>query len=308
MNAIRIEQLSKSFGPTTVLNAVDLSIDEGEFYALMGPNGSGKTTLASIIAAVRRPDSGRVTVYDKPPHQAKDLIGYVPQNNFSSPKLSVRENLTYFARLLDIPNRNIDRLVSEILEMVGLSQDADKRAAKLSGGMRKRLEVATAFFPGIRILILDEPTTGLDPGARRNFFNLITQIKQQATTVFLITHLGSDAELASRVGLINEGRIIAEGDPDHLRTKYNLEDVIIVETAVRNDDIAESLRELSLDRKLVSDDDGYRIYSRDGGKTLAQVASHLDRIGQRARRLEMTRPSLEDVFFALTDKKLREEE
>jgi len=306
MNAIYVENLTKRFGDKEVLKGLSLRIAEGEFYALMGPNGSGKTTLASIITSIRKPTSGSVEIYGRQPEEAKELIGYVPQENFSAPKLTARENLTYFARLLNYPAVKTKTLVAEMLAKIGLAGDADKRVEKFSGGMRKRLEAATALFPGVKILILDEPTTGLDPAARRNFFSLITEIKDKKTTILLITHLGSDAELASRVGLIDNGRIIAQDEPETLIRNHGLEDVITVETAVKSDHIVDTLKELSIDRRLLETEEGYRIYSRDGGKVLAQVARSLEHAGYKVMRLEMTRPSLEDVFFRLTEKAMSE--
>ena len=306
MNAINVENLSKCFGEKEVLKGLSLKIVEGEFYALMGPNGSGKTTLASIIASVRQPTSGSVAIYGSQPREAKKFIGYVPQENFSARKLTARENLSYFARLLDYPAGDAKKLVDELLDKIGLSRDADKRVEKFSGGMRKRLEVATALFPGVRILILDEPTTGLDPGARRNFLSLITEIRDKKTTILLITHLGSDAELASRVGLIDNGTIVAEDKPEALKRAHGLEDVITIETTMKSDRIVNMLKELSINQRLLETEEGYRIYSRDGGKVLADVSRRLDRAGYKVTRLEMTRPSLDDVFFKLTEKTLSE--
>ena len=218
MDAVTVEKLTKKYGDNEVLKGVNLKIAEGEFYALMGPNGSGKTTLASIIVSVRFPTSGKIEIYGKKPENAKELIGYVPQESFSSPILTGKENLMYFAGLLGYSKNTSEKTVNELLKKIGLSEDANKRVSDYSGGMRKRLEVATALFPGIKILILDEPTTGLDPSARRKFLGLIQELRKEKTTVLLITHIGADAELASRVGLIDEGKIIAEDEPERLKT------------------------------------------------------------------------------------------
>jgi ABC-type multidrug transport system ATPase subunit len=189
MYAISIESLTKEYGDNEVLKGVDLKIEEGAFYALMGPNGSGKTTLASIIASVRSPTSGKIEIYGKKPDKAKEFIGYVPQENFSSPMLTGKENLLYFAGLLGYSKGQSEELANELLNKIGLSEDADKRVSEYSGGMRKRLEVATVLFPGTRILILDEPTTGLDPSARRKFLGSINELKGEKTTILLITHI-----------------------------------------------------------------------------------------------------------------------
>jgi len=304
--AVHVENLVKTYGSRRVLDGVNLNVSEGEFYALMGPNGSGKTTLASIIAAVKIPDSGIVEVYGNKPAQAKESIGYVPQENFSSPKLSGRENLMYFASLLGYSRNKANQLVADMLKRVGLSEEADKRVAKYSGGMRKRLEVATAIFPGIKVLILDEPTTGLDPAARRSFFGMVQEIMDKKTSIILITHIGSDAELASRVGLIDNGRIIAEGTPDELKRKYAVEDVITVETAVNTVEVISILKGFSIDGRVAESETGYKVFSRNGDRVLADVVRRLDQAGHKVLRIEMARPTLEDVFFRLTERSMQE--
>jgi ABC-2 type transport system ATP-binding protein len=305
--AVHVENLVKTYGSRRVLDGVNLDVPEGQFYALMGPNGSGKTTLASIIAAVRTQDSGIVELYGSKPAQAKEFIGYVPQENFSSPKLSGKENLIYFASLLGYSRSQADRLVTGMLKSVGLSEEADKRVVKYSGGMRKRLEVATATFPDIKVLILDEPTTGLDPAARRAFFDMVQEIMNKKATIILITHIGSDAELASKVGLIDNGRMIAEGTPDELKRKHAIEDVITVETTVKTDSVIPVLSNFSINGKVAESGAGYRIYSQNGDRILADVVRSLDQAGYKVTRIEMARPTLEDVFFRLTERSLQEE-
>jgi ABC-2 type transport system ATP-binding protein len=306
MLAVHLENLIKTYSGRHVLDGVNLDVAGGEFYALMGPNGSGKTTLASIIAAVRTQDTGIVEVYGKSPSHAKGFIGYVPQENFSSPKLSGKENLVYFANLLGYSRSQANKLATEVLKNVGLSEEADKRVAKYSGGMRKRLEVATAIFPGLKVLILDEPTTGLDPAARRSFFSMIQQIMDKKATIILITHIGSDAELASRVGLIDNGRMIAEGTPDELKRQHAVEDVITVETAAKNDSVLSVLKDFSIDGRVGESEAGYKIYSQNGDRVLADVVRILDQAGHKVMRIEMARPTLEDVFFRLTERHLQE--
>jgi len=283
-----------------------LKIAEGEFYALMGPNGSGKTTLASIIASARSPTSGKIEVYGKKPENAKKLIGYVPQENFSSPILTGRENLMYFAGLLGYPKSAAQKTVNAMLNKIGLTEDADKRVADYSGGMRKRLEVATALFPDVKILILDEPTTGLDPSARRKFLGLIQELRREKTTVLLITHIGADAELASRVGLIDEGEIIAEDEPEKLKKASGLKDVMNIETATKSEEVAKTLSRFSEKKKVLETDVGYRVFCKDVEEAAPEIVRSLDAIGCKATKIETERPSLEDVFFRLTEKMVRE--
>lgn len=305
MDAIFIENLTKKYGENNVLKGVNLRVKGGEFYALMGPNGSGKTTLVSIIASVSLPTSGKVEIYGGELEKAKGLIGYVPQENFSSPLLTGKENLMYFARLRGFSTREAKKIVENVLEKMGLSENSKKKISNYSGGMRKRLEVATGLFPGTKILILDEPTTGLDPSARRNFYGLIKEINGEGTTILLITHIGEDAELASRVGLIDEGEIVAEDEPERLKKLSGLKNVVNIETVIKNDQIANTLEKFSEGKKLLETESGYRIYCETPEEAIPTIVRSLDKIGCKTRQIEATRPSLEDVFFRLTEKSLR---
>jgi ABC-2 type transport system ATP-binding protein len=306
VHSIYIKDLKKSYGNQKVLDGVDLVVEEGEFYALMGPNGSGKSTLSSIMASVTKFDSGTLEICGKKPEQARHMIAYIPQENFSVPQLSGRENLLYFARILGNNGSDALALISQMLEKVGLTQDADKQFSHYSGGMKKRLELATALFPGIRVLILDEPTTGLDPAARRDFFVLLRNIKHDQTSIFLITHLGSDAEAASRVGLIHKGKIIAEGTPATLRTQYAPEETITIETPTQSSDCESLLKAFSDGQKVARLQTGYRIYARDGGQVLPKVVKALNQAGISVNRTEVAKPTLEDVFFKLTEHPMQE--
>jgi ABC-2 type transport system ATP-binding protein len=306
MYAISVENLTKKYGEKDVLKDVTVKIAEGEFYALMGPNGSGKTTLASIMASVRLPTSGKIEVFGKPPETAKNVIGYVPQENFSSSMLTGKENLLYFAGLLGYSKRVAERIVDELLHRVGLSDDADKRVTAYSGGMRKRLEVATVLFPGMKLLILDEPTTGLDPSARRKFLGMLQELRGEKTTILLITHIGADAELASRVGLMDDGEIIAEDDPESLKKASGLETVINIETTVKSDKVVAVLREFSERQIVLETDVGYRVFCPDVDEATPKIVRSLDAIGCSVTKIEGETPSLEDVFFQLTEKPVSE--
>jgi ABC-2 type transport system ATP-binding protein len=306
MEAVTIKNVTKVYDSTKVLKGVNLTINQGEFYSLMGPNGSGKTTLVSIIASIRSPTSGTVEIFGKSPGETKKSIGYVPQENFSSPTLTGKENLMYFARVLGYKKSEAHTITNDLLNKVGLSAEADKRVSHYSGGMRKKLEVATAFFPGVNLLILDEPTTGLDPSARRTFFGLLDELKDERTTVLLVTHIGADAELASRVGLIDKGVIIAEGDPETLKDESGLENAVTVETVVKSGKVTDILKKFG--EPVMETDTGYRIHCKNAEEIIPDMVRSLDSVNVKVTRLEMTKPSLEDVFFNLTGKPVGVEE
>ena len=304
--AVFAENVTKKYEKQEVLREVNLKIGRGEFYALMGPNGSGKTTLASILASVKSPDSGKIMIFGEKPEDAKKITGYVPQENFSSPILTGKENLMYFAELLGYSKKEAADIVQELLNKVGLLEDADKRVSQYSGGMRKRLEVATILFPGLKLLILDEPTTGLDPSARRKFLGLIQELRNEKTTILLITHIGADADLASRVGLIDRGVIIAEDQPEKLKKNSGLENVVNIETSFKNEQVSSLLSKFSEKMNVLETETGYKVFTENVEKVTPRIVRSLDQIGCKVTKIETTQPSLEDVFFKLTERKVRE--
>ncbi len=306
MYSICTENLIKRYGNKDVLKGVNLRIREGEFYALMGPNGSGKTTLVSILAGVKAATSGKVEIYGETPDKARRLIGYIPQRNFSCPDLTGRENLIYFTMLYGYSKKQAENITEELLRKVELLEEADKKAILYSGGMRKKLEIATALLPGMKIFILDEPTTGLDPAARRNFFGLLRSIKDDKTTILLITHIGTDAELASRIGLLNKGKIVAEGTAEELKSASGLKSVINIETLIKSKEIADALKRFSKDSKVLETDEGYRVYCDDINKTIPEIIRFLGELGCKVTHIEAVEPSLEDVFFKMTGENIKE--
>jgi ABC-2 type transport system ATP-binding protein len=304
--AVLTQNVTKEYGKQQVLKKINLRISRGEFYALMGPNGSGKTTLASILASVKSASSGKIEIFGKKPEAAKKITGYVPQENFSSPLLTGKENLMYFAGLLGYSKTKAIEIVEGLLKKVELWEDANKRVSNYSGGMRKRLEVATILFPGLKLLILDEPTTGLDPSARRKFLGLVQELRNEDTAILLITHIGADADLASRVGLIDKGVIIAEDEPEQLKRNSGLQNVVNIETSIKSNKVAYLLSKFSEKMKVMETETGYRVLTEDVEKATPKIVRSLDEIGCKVTKIETERPSLEDVFFKLTDRAVSE--
>ena len=304
--AVLAQDVTKEYGKKEVLKEVNLRIKKGEFYALMGPNGSGKTTLASILASVKFPTRGKIEIFGKKPEDAKKITGYVPQENFSSPLLTGKENLLYFAGLMGYSKKEAAAIVDGLLKKVGLWEDANKRVHYYSGGMRKRLEVATILFPNLKLLILDEPTTGLDPSARRKFLGLIQGLRNEETTILLITHIGADADIASKVGLMDKGSIIAEDQPEKLKKNSSLGNVVNIETSIKNERVASLLSKFSEKLRVLETETGYRVFAEDVEEAIPRMVRSLDKVGCKVIRIESVKPSLEDVFFKLTERKVRD--
>lgn len=188
---------------------------------------------------------------------------------------------------------------------MGLSNDSNKLVSHYSGGMRKRLEVATALMPEVKVIILDEPTTGFDPLVRREFLGILKDINQDGTTILLVKHIGEDAEIANIVGFINKGQIIAYGSPEELKQKYSQQNIINIETSIKHIKIIQILQEFNTIGSLLETNVGYKIYCDQPGKIIPLILKKLDTVDCKTTKIEIIPPTLEDVFYFQTKKFLR---
>lgn len=234
-DAIRCQELSRSFGPVRAVNAVSFEVAAGEIFGLLGPNGAGKTTTIRVLVTLLRPDAGSATVFGhnvtRQAMSVRRLLGYVPQQLSADAALTGWENVLLFARLYDLPRRERRERIEEALQLMGLNDARDRLVATYSGGMVRRLELAQALVNRPRLLILDEPTIGLDPIARGDVWERVEALRREAgTTVLLTTHYMEEADqLCDRVALMHEGRLRALGTPATLKAEIGpratLEDV-----------------------------------------------------------------------------------
>ena len=234
MNIVTARGLIKYFGDVKAVNDVAFDIAAGECFGFLGPNGAGKTTVMRIISCFMPPTAGKVTVFGmdvtEHPSEIKSRLGVMPQDNNLDPDLSVFENLIVYARYFDIRKKDAIRLARSLLEFVGLQDKAGVKIEQLSGGMKHRLLLARSLINNPELLILDEPTTGLDPHSRRAVWDKLNHLKFQNTTLLLTTHYMEEAEkLCDRVAIMDSGRIVAVDTPSNLMAKHggNLEDVYL---------------------------------------------------------------------------------
>ena len=298
---ITVEGLQKSYGQLEAVRGVDLEVRRGEIFAFLGPNGAGKTTTVEILEGYRERDAGNVSVLGEDPVHAgqswRERIGTVLQECRMEPVLTVRETLSLYAGYYREP-----RDVAETIALVGLSQSGDMRAGNLSGGQQRRLDVALALVGDPELLFLDEPTTGFDPSARRQAWEVIASLRDLGKTVFLTTHYMEEAQyLADRVAIIRAGRIVAEGVPAQLGGRADAATTIRFQAPVGFDPAA-----------IPSDIGPVASRSQDGGATKLEIVTHepvpalnaltgwaLERGVDLAGR-EVSRPTLEDVYLELT--------
>lgn len=237
MNVITAENLTKDYGPFRAVDSIDFEIARGECFGFLGPNGAGKTTVMKIIYCFTPPTSGTVKVLSmdvtEKPSEVKRRLGVMPQDDNLDPDLTVFENLVVYSRYYDIPKRAASPRAWELLDYVDLREKARSAIRDLSGGMKHRLLLARALVHGPEILILDEPTTGLDPHSRRSVWDLLEDLKSKGTTLLITTHYMEEAErLCDRVAIMDSGRIITIDAPSMLTRTYggNLEAVYLTLT------------------------------------------------------------------------------
>jgi len=304
---LEVVDVWKRFDDKDVIRGVSFTVSKGETFVLMGPNGSGKTTLASIIAGVLRPNRGSVKIRGldivKEWTKSKENISYLPQSPSVFPYLTGLENLMFYGRVYGIPKDEIKIKIPKLLRLVGLVGHENKLVRDYSGGMQRKLEIATTLLSDSEILILDEPTTGLDPVSRNEIRLLLSRFKKEEKTLILVTHLAEDAEaLGDRLAFMVDGKIIAKGSPTELKSKCNNLSVLRIKTPIIRNELYNELRRRSYKSLITKQEYGYKIFV---------PISRSDEVINSIRRLQDLDVSvvnedmtLEDVFMILTERSL----
>ncbi|SFB44061.1 ABC-2 type transport system ATP-binding protein [Cohnella sp. OV330] len=218
-DAIKLEGVSRSFGDRTILKEISLRIRRGELFGLLGPSGSGKTTLIKLMTGIDAADGGRITVLDYrvPSLPLLGKIGYMAQSDALYGELTAKENLMFFGAMFELRGARLAERIADALATVGLSQDAGKLVSRFSGGMKRRLSLAVALLHEPELLILDEPTVGIDPALRVSIWASLLALRERGTTILLTTHVMDEAERCDRIGLIRDGSLTAVGSPADLK-------------------------------------------------------------------------------------------
>jgi ABC-2 type transport system ATP-binding protein len=240
-SAVVIENLTKEYGDVRAVDGLSLSIQSGEIFGLLGPNGSGKTTTINCLCGLLKPTNGTIRVggfnAETEGSDVRRILGVSPQETAVYRHLTGRENVALFGALCSVPKRRLNTRVDLVMEKVGLLEEAGRRVGTYSGGMKRRVSIAMALVHDPSIVLLDEPTVGMDPQARRAIWDFLVELKDEGKTIVLTTHYMEEAEeLCDRVGIIDHGRLIALGSPAELNEKYqarDLEDVFIKITGRR---------------------------------------------------------------------------
>jgi ABC-2 type transport system ATP-binding protein len=302
--------LSRSFGSRVAVDDVSFTIGRGERFGLLGPNGAGKTTTISMICGLIVPDHGSVCVegFASTDVEAKRLVGYVPQEIALYPTLTARENLRFFAVMYGVARRRISARLDDVLELVGLAERANDRVGSFSGGMKRRLNIGVALLHEPSLLVLDEPTAGVDPQSRHSILSTIRDLSvQSGVSVLYTTHYMEEAQrLCDRIAVLDEGRKIAEGTYDELVALGGENSRLRFATATTPLGFGAELWALPGVVTVAQVDDGYEMVVGEPGAVFPHLLALANACGVVITKVTLTEPDLEAVFLHLTGKALRD--
>jgi ABC-2 type transport system ATP-binding protein len=306
-----VDGLVRRFGDLTAVDGVSFHIGRAETYGLLGPNGAGKTTTISMVAGLIAADAGTVTVAGERmgPNEVspKRHIGLVPQEIAVYPELTARENLTFFGRLQGLVGSVLNTRVAEVIELIGLTERAKDLTKEFSGGMKRRLNIGIGLLHQPTLLILDEPTVGVDPQSRNQILESVEQLSVEGMAVLYTTHYMEEAErLCDRIGIIDSGRLQAEGTRDELIRLTAGADHIRLEGSGNTSGAADALRAIPAVQRVDGDRHTLQLTVTDAPTAVAQIVTSATGAGMSLADVQITRPDLESVFLHLTGKALRD--
>jgi ABC-2 type transport system ATP-binding protein len=314
-DAMAVEKIVKRYGDFEAVKGVSFSVAEGEIFGLLGPNGAGKSTLIRMMTTLIPVTSGRALVagYDvtKDPDAVRRLIGVIPQALTSDPDLTVEENLLIYAKLYSVPRAQREKNIAEVLEAVDLTKWRSAPTKTLSGGMRRRLEIARGLVHDPRIFFLDEPTTGLDPVSRIAVWEMLNKLKNSRNlTMLLTTHYMEEADkLCDRIAIVDHGNLVALGTPTELKNSVAGANVVEVRFDREDEQWKDRLTGLEGVTSVQPESAGfYRVITKSGSKTTMQLVEMAAELGETLTSLSVQNTTLDDVFVHYTGRQLRDEQ
>jgi len=300
-----IKQLSKKYGKKTALEGITFSVPEGTCFGLLGPNGAGKSTTMKILTGIVEADQGTAIILGMNSNEnrlaIKQQVGYVPQSITLYEDLNAYDNLLFFGQMYGVKGSQLKERITRVLIQTGLLDRAKDKVKEYSGGMKRRINIAAALLHDPKILILDEPTVGIDPQSRNHIFDMIRSLKEEGVTIIYSTHYMEEVEaLCDEIAIIDNGKIIIQGNLKELLEQHSDKSIFI------DTDQIEILKQLPNVNKVSSKDDGWMIESDQPIALLQDILATCTEQGIEIRELEMMRPTLESVFLSLTGTSLRD--
>lgn len=307
---IDIKNLHKSFGKIQAVKGIDLTIEKGEFFGLLGPNGAGKTTTINILSTILKPDSGEVSIngfnLTRDAARCKQSIGIVPQELALYEELTAKENLVFWGSFYNISKREASERAEEMLKIFELQDRKNSLIKTFSGGMKRRINIAAAMLHRPEILLMDEPTVGVDPQSRHKIYDVLAEFSKQGITIIYTTHYMDEVEkLCNRIGIIDHGEIIARGTLDELRKITGTGDNIVIRFDKKNEEALEKMK-AEFGEKIHIFDDRLVFHAENVSRELPELIERCTQYCESLQHIAIEQASLETVFLKLTGRKLRE--
>lgn len=308
---VEIKNLVKRYNDFLAVDNLNISIKEGEIFGLLGPNGAGKTTTVNAMLGLTKKDSGEIRIFDmdfeKNEKDIKRNIGIVPQDIAIIDGLTAYENVEYFARLFGIKGSKLRERVDEALEFTGLADKKKEYPSKYSGGMKRRLNIACAIAHHPKLIIMDEPTVGIDPQSRNHILESVKELNRMGSTIVYISHYMEEIEqLCTRIAIIDHGKVIASGTNDELKSLIAFEDIISLKLSSVNYTMVDNIKHIYGVNECIVEGDNMKIISQKNSKNLNRIIEIINNTESEIISINVERPTLERVFLTLTGRNLRD--
>ena len=312
MGIIQLKDVTKRYDDKLAVDNISLDIEEGELFGLLGPNGAGKSTLISMICGLTKLDKGDITINGSSiktnPIAAKQNIGLVPQEIALYENISAIDNLKFWGKMYSLKGNLLKERIEEVLEATGLKDRRKEKVSKFSGGMKRRLNIACAVMHYPKIVIMDEPTVGIDPQSRNNILEFTKGLnKKHGSTLIYTSHYMEEVEaLCSKVCILDEGKVIAKGDQDHIKRMIMNEERVEITISEYKPEIDLILKKLNSVREVVYKDSKLTVIMQDTQRSIQQIIEVLIKAEIGISDISIKKPTLETVFLSLTGKALRD--
>ena len=309
MNMLEIKNIYKEYENNVAVDGINLQIKKGEIFGILGPNGAGKSTLISMICGLIKKTSGEI-IYEggeKSIRKWKENIGIVPQDFALYWDLTAEENIRFFCSLYGFKGKELKKRTDRVLEFVGLTDVRKKKASTFSGGMKRRLNIGCAIAHSPKLIIMDEPTVGIDPQSRNHVLESVLKLRDEGATIIYTSHYMQEVDdICDRIAIVDKGKVIAQGNSDELKALVGDKNIFNVDVAKKVDGLEDKLMEITGIEKVVYLDGHYKIHTLKSSNLIAKTVEVITDNKGQIINIANEQPSLEMVFLALTGKKLRE--
>ena len=309
MKMLEIKKISKEYGDMIAVNDIDLEINKGEIFGILGPNGAGKSTLIGMICGLIKRTSGEIIYEEKETdtRRFKENIGIVPQDFALYWDLTAEENIEFFCSLYGFRGKDLKTRVNKVLDFVGLTDVRKKKASEFSGGMKRRLNIGCAIAHSPKLIIMDEPTVGIDPQSRNHILKSVLKLRDEGATIIYTSHYMQEVDdICDRIAIVDKGNVIAEGTSEELKNLIGDKRVLNITVKEKIDNFEDKLLEITGIEKVAYSENQYKISTIKNANLLTKIIETALSLGGEIVNVENSEITLENVFLALTGKKLRD--